>query len=105
VIVSLTRCAISEPIAEAIANGARGGGLDRRRPRRALIPTPLAQSRISRRNIGVVGYLDETDFCLMIADVVAQPFELPLFFPARRLAAEVLVCRFELLLEEKKRVA
>ena len=74
-----------------------------RRARRGL--APIAESRISRRNIGVVGYLDETDFCLMIADVVAQPFELPLFFPARRLAAEVLVCRFELLLEEKKRVA
>ena len=43
-------------------------------------------------------------FCLMIANVVPQPFQLPLF-PARRFATEALVCRLELLLEEQKRVA
>jgi len=41
----------------------------------------------------------------MIADVFAQPFELTLLFPARRLAAKVLVSRFELLLEEQQRIA
>lgn len=65
----------SDPIAEAIANGARGAGLVR-----PLSPLPLINARPgsrepgSRRNVGAVGYLDETDFCLMIADVVAQPF-------------------------------
>ena len=44
-------------------------------------------------------------FCLMIANVVSQPLQLPLFFPARRFATEALVCRLELLLEEQKRVA
>jgi len=38
---------------------------------------------------------------LMIADIFPQPPQLPLFFPARRLAAKALVCRFELLLEEE----
>ena len=37
----------------------------------------------------------------MIADILPQPSELPLFFPARRLAAEALVRRFELLLRSR----
>ena len=41
----------------------------------------------------------------MIADILPQPSQLPPFFPARRLAAEALVCRLELLLEEQERVA
>src|SRR5215475_14974087 len=41
----------------------------------------------------------------MIADEVAQPFELALLFPARRLVPKVLVSRFELLLEEQQRIA
>src|SRR5215831_19091272 len=41
----------------------------------------------------------------MLADIFAQPFELTLLFPARRLAAKVLVSRFELLFEEQQRIA
>ena len=37
---------LSDPIAEAIANGARGAGLDRRRPRRGLIPAPAARAEL-----------------------------------------------------------
>ena len=35
---------LSDPIAEAIANGARGAGLDRRRPRCGLSPAPVARA-------------------------------------------------------------
>ena len=35
---------LSDPIAEAIADGARGAGLDRRRPRRGLSPAPVARA-------------------------------------------------------------
>jgi hypothetical protein len=72
VIVNLTRCSISDPVAEAIANGTRRG-ITSASPSRQNNPHSGSESRISRRNIGVVER-DETDFCSMIADVVAQPF-------------------------------
>lgn len=59
----------------------------------------------SAHHASVVRYPDQLDIYSVVSDVVAKPLQLPFLFPGRCLAAKALVSRFELLLQQKQRIA